>query len=130
MGAVLIVDDHLATARTVAALLRYAGHQATCAEGGTAALAHLETNGADVVVLDVMMPGMDGLAVLSRLRRDPRFAKLPVLMYSALDDEQKRSAAIAAGAQGYIVKGRAEWPEIRAAIERYCPPAVSSPRNG
>ena len=128
VGAVLIVDDHLPTARTVAALLRYAGHRAACADGGAAALAHLQTDRPDVVVLDVMMPGMDGLTVLRRLREHPRLSALPVLMYSAVDDDEKRSAALAAGAQDYLVKGRTEWPELRAAIERYCTRADSVAR--
>jgi DNA-binding response OmpR family regulator len=129
VGTVLIVDDHLQTARAVAALLRSAGHRATCAGGGTEALAHLETSRPDVVVLDVMMPGMDGFSVLRRLRADPRFITLPVLMYSALDDEQKRCVAMDAGAQDYLVKGRMDWPQIQAVIERHLGPTVSVPKE-
>ena len=127
MGAVLIVDDHLPTARLVAALLRSAGHRTTCAAGGPEALAHVETSRPDVVVLDVMMPEMDGWAVLRRLRADARFASLPVLMYSALDDDDSRATAAKAGAQGYMVKGRTEWTEVRATIERHLDPGEAAP---
>ena len=130
MGAVLIVDDHVPTARLVAALLRSAGHRTTCAAGGPEALAHLETSRPDVVVLDVMMPDMDGWAVLRRLRADPRFASLPVLMYSALDDDESRATATEAGAHGYMVKGRTEWTEVRATIERHLDPGQAPPGPG
>ena len=117
MGAVLIVDDHLPTARLLARLLRSAGHQAACAGGGTEALEMLRATPTDVVVLDVMMPDVDGLSVLRRLRSDPRFASLSVLMYSALDDEETRAQAIEAGAQAYMLKGRMAWPDLQATIE-------------
>ena len=127
MGAVLIVDDHLPTARLMATLLRSAGHRTTCAAGGPEALAHLETSRPDIVVLDVMMPDMDGWTVLRRLRADPRFALLPVLMYSALDDDASRATAAEAGADGYMVKGRTEWTEVRATIERHLDPGGAAP---
>ena len=129
VGAVLIVDDHPPTARAISALLRSAGHRTTCAAGGAEALSHLETadretGRPDVVVLDVMMPEMDGWTVLRRLRADPRFQSLPVLMYSALDDDRSRATAKEAGANGYLVKGRTEWTQVRAAIEHFLAPAA------
>jgi len=129
LATVLIVDDHLATARVVAALLRTAGHRAHCAPGGHAALARLETERPDLIVLDVMMPDLDGMAVLRRLRSDPRFDTLPVLMYSALDDGYHRAAALEAGAQGYVVKGRLDWPELQAVIERHLTSAAAAEKT-
>jgi DNA-binding response OmpR family regulator len=122
VGAVLIVDDHLPTARLLARLLRSAGHQAACAGSGSEAFRLLNEGPADLVVLDVMMPEVDGLSVLRRLRSDPRFASLPVLMYSALDDEKKQAEAIEAGAQAYMVKGRMEWSDLQATIELHLGP--------
>ena len=122
MGAVLIVDDHLPTAHLLARLLRSAGHQAACAGGGSEAFRLLDEGPADLVVLDVMMPEVDGLSVLRRLRSNPRFKSLPVLMYSALDDETKRAEAIEAGAQAYMVKGRMEWSDLQATIELHLGP--------
>ena len=68
------------------------------------------------------MPGVDGLSVLRRLRSNPRFASLPVLMYSALDDDGTRADALKAGAQAYMVKGRMQWPDLHAAIEQHLGP--------
>ena len=121
LGTVLIVDDHEATARLVAALLRSGGHRAVCAAGGVEALLYIEQDRPDLVLLDVMMPGMDGLEVLSRLRGDARFAAVPVLMYSALVEEETQARALAAGAQGYVLKGQ-PWPEVQAAIEQHLLP--------
>ena len=129
MGTVLVVDDHLQTARAVAALLRGAGHSADWVAGGVEALARLESSRPDLVVLDVMMPGMDGFGVLRRLRADPRFTTIPVLMYSALDDEERRAAALEAGARGYVVKGRLDWSELREAIERHLGPADAAAKE-
>ena len=122
MASVLIVDDHEQAARLVAALLRASGHRAVCAAGGEEALLYVQQDRPDLVLLDVMMPGIDGLEVLRRLRGDRRFAELPVLMYSAVSDEETRSAALAAGAQEYLVKGRSQWPDVQATIERHLPP--------
>ena len=121
LGAVLIVDDHEPTARLVAALLRSSGHRAVCAAGGAEALLYLEQDRPDVVLLDMMMPGMNGLEVLSRLRRTDRFASVPVLIYSAVAEEDTKVAVLAAGAQDYLVKGR-PWAEVQAVIEQYLPP--------
>ena len=126
VGAVLIVDDHLPAARLLARLLRSAGHDAACAAGGAEALRLLDQSPPDVVVLDIMMPGMDGLTVLRRLRADPRFASLRVLMYSALDDPACVAEANAAGADGYLVKGAMQWPQLRATIERHLTPTAGA----
>ena len=129
MAAVLIVDDQLTAAQVLARLLRSVGHDAACAGGGTEALRILHTSPADVVVLDVMMPDVDGFAVLRRLRSDPRFASLPVLMYSALDDEETRAEAMEAGAQAYLVKGCMRWPDLQAAIELHVGPRAQTLRS-
>jgi DNA-binding response OmpR family regulator len=121
VGAVLIVDDHLPAALLLARLLRSAGHEAACAAGGEEAFRRLDANPADVIVLDVMMPEVDGLSVLRRLRSDPRFSSTRVLMYTALDDEAKCAEAMRAGAQGYMVKGSTPWPDLLATIDLHLP---------
>jgi DNA-binding response OmpR family regulator len=129
MGTILVVDDHLPTAKAVAALLRLSGHRAVCAGGGNEALHYLADNRPDLMILDVMMPGMDGFAVLDRLRSDRRFASLPVLMYSAMDDAEPRAKALKAGAQDYLVKGSGSWDRVEAAIDLHLRPADAPGRT-
>jgi DNA-binding response OmpR family regulator len=69
-------------------------------------------------VLDLMMPGMDGFEVLRRLRAAPATADVPVLMYSAHATASDRVRATAFGADDFADKGRTEWPDLLARIER------------
>src|SRR5690348_13440518 len=89
----------------LALLLRLWGHDAQAVTGGPEALDYLNGHTPAVVVLDVMMPQMSGLDVLRVIRSDGRLPHLPVVMYSAVGDEQTRREAADLGAQGYVVKG-------------------------
>ena len=105
MPDVLVVDDEPTVCRTLARLFRCEGHEAACANGGEEALRLLGENGLPrLIVLDVMMPGTDGLAVLGRVRAAARTAAVPVVMYSAVDDAPTRERAMQLGAQGYVTK--------------------------
>ena len=86
---------------------------------GAEALEHVRREPPGLVVLDVMMPGMSGLDVLAALRADPETAAVPVVMYSALADPAARRTALALGAADYLVKGRASYDELRAAVDRF-----------
>src|ERR1700679_1073346 len=104
MANILVVDDDAPAGDLVAALLRHFGHDASSACGGDAALERLGGVPPDLVLLDVMMPGMNGIEVLKRIRTDSRTADLPVVMLSALDDEDWRARAEASGACDYWIK--------------------------
>ena len=128
---VLVVDDNPDMCELVVALLRTAGHQAAAARGGKAALAHLRSDPTvGLLLLDWMMPDMNGQDVLRAVRSDPdpRLARLPVLVYSALSGRSEQDLARRLGAQGWVVKAEAEWPAVQAMIERHlgAPPAPSS----
>lgn len=110
---VLVVDDELTVCRTLARLFRCEGHDAACATAGADALRLLAGAGAGggpqssrpkLIVLDVMMPGMNGLEVLALIRADPATASLAVIMYSAVDDPQVREHAARLGAQEFVAK--------------------------
>jgi two-component system cell cycle response regulator len=118
MANVLLVDDNVEATRPLAMLFRFFKHKVDYVASGAEALAYLENALPDVVVLDVMMPGMDGMEVLRRIRTTPAISHLPVVMYSAVSDPAYRESALQKGADDYLVKGSIDIDELRARIER------------
>jgi CheY-like chemotaxis protein len=109
MATVLVVDDDRQGNDVLCRLLRLEGHETTSAFDGEAALAALELQRPDVVILDVMMPGIDGTETLCRIRANPLTCRVPVIMYTASEDPQGGSAAVANGADGYFRKGSMDF---------------------
>jgi CheY-like chemotaxis protein len=105
MPKIMIVDDSVDTCNTLRRLLGRAGWEVLCVGEGKDAAERLRELQAEVVLLDVMMPEVDGFGVLAQIRSDPQTARTTVVMYSALADDQTRERAKAAGADGYLVKG-------------------------
>jgi two-component system sensor histidine kinase/response regulator len=103
-GVVLIVDDSEKARETLATLLDAGGYDIQMASGGEEALQMIASAPPDVVLLDLMMPDVDGLEVLERLRAHPATAELPVIMVSAFDDAQQVVMALGRGANDYIPK--------------------------
>lgn len=101
---VLVVDDTPANVALMLEALTDAGHEILVAENGRSALALMEHNEPDLVLLDVVMPGENGFEVCARLKADPRFREIPVLFMTALNDPQEKVRAFAAGAVDYITK--------------------------
>lgn len=104
MKTILLVDDNPANLGVLIDLLRTSGYQLRVAESGERALVQLRHTPADIVLLDVMMPGIDGLETCRRLKADPAWADLPVIFMTALDDVVDKVAGFAAGAIDYITK--------------------------
>lgn len=103
-GNILVVDDDPANRDLLARRLGRQGYQATCMESGEAALKFLETEEPDLILLDLVMPGLDGEAVLLRLKEDPRLRHLPVIMLSGLDATDRIVSCILKGAEDYLLK--------------------------
>jgi class 3 adenylate cyclase len=103
-AAILVVDDDQENRNLLARRLTREGHQVRTASGGTEALALLQTEPVDLVLLDVMMPDLDGPAVLARLKQDSERRHIPVLMISALDETASVVRAIELGAEDYLPK--------------------------
>ena len=103
MVRVLVVDDDERIAASVRRALVYEGFSVDVASDGHAALAALRDDPPDLVILDVMLPGVDGLEVCRRIRADPS-ADLPVLMLTARDDTTDRVRGLDIGADDYLVK--------------------------
>ncbi|TPW72825.1 response regulator transcription factor [Schumannella sp. 10F1B-5-1] len=101
---VLVVEDQPELAEVAVGYLRRAGLVVDHAADGFAALATVTRIRPDLVVLDRMMPGVDGLEVCRRLRADPATASIPVLMLTAMSDEQSRIDGLEAGADDYLAK--------------------------
>lgn len=83
---VLIVEDELRIAEVIAEVLREDGHDVALAVDGEHGLAHLAERRADLVFADLVMPVMDGLAMIRRMRGDPRLAAIPTVLMTALAD--------------------------------------------
>jgi len=103
-GRVLVVDDDPAGRGMMADWLAAYGHDVITASDGPEALLSVERDGPDVIILDVMMPGMDGFAVCERLKSNPRTAVVPVLMLTALNDREDRMRGMRAGANDFLMK--------------------------
>ena len=101
MTRVLVVDDEPPIVRAVAANLRVRGFEVLTAATGEAALAAVETHQPDCVVLDLGLPGIDGLEVLRRLRT---WTQVPVVVLTAIDSERDKVAALDLGADDYVTK--------------------------
>jgi two-component system, OmpR family, response regulator MprA len=101
---VLVVDDDERVAASLRRSLEYAGYRVSIAQDGPAALAALHRERPDLVVLDVLLPGIDGYGVCRALRADPAIADPMVLMLTARDATADRVAGLDAGADDYLVK--------------------------
>ena len=101
---ILVVDDLEDNRSVLERRLRRQGHQVDSASGGRAALDRLARERFDLVLLDVMMPDLDGLAVLERMKADPALRDIPVIMISALDDVASVVACIQRGAEDHLPK--------------------------
>jgi putative two-component system response regulator len=104
VSTVLVVDDELAGRKALGAILSAQGYSVALAANGPEALAEAVLVQPDLILLDIMMPGMDGFEVCRRLRATPDLADVPVLMLTALDDADSRLSGIEAGADDFITK--------------------------
>ncbi|MFK0194887.1 SpoIIE family protein phosphatase [Kitasatospora sp. NPDC090308] len=101
---VLVADDNADMREYLARLLRGAGYRVDEVQDGWQALGAVRADAPDLVISDVMMPGLDGLALVSALRTDPRTASVPVLLLSARAGQEASIEGLQAGADDYLVK--------------------------
>ncbi len=101
---ILVVDDQEDNRAVLDRRLQRQGHTVECAAGGHAALAWLRDTPFDLVLLDVLMPDLDGLAVLERIKANPATRDIPVIMISALDDVASVVRCIERGAEDHLPK--------------------------
>ncbi|HYJ98156.1 MAG TPA: response regulator, partial [Burkholderiaceae bacterium] len=101
---ILVVDDVEKNVRLLADVLTARGFRTSTAASGAAALQSIQRDPPDLVLLDVMMPGMDGYAVCQAIRADAQHAMLPVVLVTALDPAQERVKGLEAGADDFLNK--------------------------
>lgn len=104
MAKILIVDDDLETLRLVGLMLQRQGYEISAANSGSQALNLAKTESPDLIVLDIMMPEMDGLQFSQRLRKDPDISSIPILMFTAKSQVDDKVAGYEAGADDYLTK--------------------------
>ena len=101
---ILIVDDTLSAREVLRGLLSGQGYNLAFAAGGKEALEKALELSPDLILLDVMMPEMNGFEVCQHLRADPHLSEVPVIMITALDDQESRLQGLEAGADDFISK--------------------------
>ncbi len=101
---ILIIDDDLDTLRLVGAMLQRQGYQIVVASNGEQGLSQARSEGPDLILVDIMMPAMDGYEVTRRLRNNPQTADIPILMFTAKTQLDDKVSGFESGADDYLTK--------------------------
>lgn len=104
MSKVLVVEDSVAQQQMISDLLKDSGLTVAVANNGVEALSHVQQDHPDIVVLDIVMPQMNGYEVCRRLKADPKTQNVPVVMCSSKGEEFDRYWGMRQGADAYIAK--------------------------
>ena len=113
---ILIIEDDRSTARLTEYTLQQAGYEAIVVSDGFDGLRKALSDYPDLVILDIMLPGLDGYEVCHRLRQKPETANFPILMFSAKAREDDKETGLNMGADDYLAKP-VEPSEIRAKVQ-------------
>jgi DNA-binding response OmpR family regulator len=101
---ILLVDDEQKVLELITFRLQLLGYRVITAQSGEDALALVETQRPDLIILDVTMPGLDGLTVCSRLKKSEASSAIPILMLTGRSEVEDVNKAMIAGADDYVVK--------------------------
>jgi DNA-binding response OmpR family regulator len=132
---ILVVDDEAVLVETIAYNLEQAGYQVITAGDGSSALQAAHRESPDLIILDIMLPEMDGLEVCRQLRRESNTSTTPIMMLTARGEEIDKVVGLEVGADDYVTKpfGRRELlARVRALLRRsdYVPPQAQGEQNG
>jgi CheY-like chemotaxis protein len=122
-GSILVVDDEPAICVVMGIILKLNGYCVYRAHNVPQAYSYLEETKPDLIVADIMMPGVDGLTMIRQIKSRPELADIPTVVLSALATEQDKAAAIQAGATAFLAKPFTS-DELRDVIE----PILSPPQ--
>src|SRR5262245_33190967 len=129
MPRILVVEDDADIAELIAHYLEKAGHSVELLASGTGVMARLREAPADLVVLDLMLPGLDGSRVCQAMRADGATAAIPVIMLTARGEESDRIAGLELGADDYVTKPfspKELVARVAARLRRPVPPVATS----
>ena len=118
MKKILVIDDDQFFAKTLEAALPKEKYELIAAEDGEAGLEKLKSEKPDLVILDLMMPKLDGTAFLKKLQESTDLPKVPILVSSNLSSVKKISDVMSMGAVGYVIKSDESLQSIVQDIER------------
>jgi two-component system, cell cycle response regulator DivK len=117
---ILVVEDNPANMKLAEMLLRNVGHSVLCAVDAEAGLTIARIDRPDLILMDIQLPGMDGLAATALLKQDTTTSAIPIIALTAMAMRDDREKTIAAGCDGYIAKPL-RYQELYAAIDALLP---------
>jgi two-component system alkaline phosphatase synthesis response regulator PhoP len=118
MPNVMLVDDAIEACEPLAKFLERSGHRVTCVGSGKQALHDVIRELPDVLVLDLLMPGMDGASLLAIIRSYLRLQSLPVVVLTGLPDSPMVERVLDLGVESVLIKGKATLEDVRSAVNR------------
>jgi two-component system chemotaxis sensor kinase CheA len=121
LARVVVADDSLTSRAAVKAILEIAGYTVVPAGDGEEAWQHVIRGGVDLVVSDIQMPRLDGLALTRRIKGDPERGAIPVVLVTSMGAEEDRRAGLEAGADGYLVKKDVESGKLLDVVRMLLP---------
>jgi two-component system cell cycle response regulator DivK len=116
MSRILIVEDNPANMKLASLLLRNVGHEALCAVDAESGLTLARAQQPDLILMDIQLPGMDGLAATALLKADPATCSIPIIALTAMAMKEDKEKTRAAGCDAYIAKPL-RYQELYAAID-------------
>ena len=130
MAEVLFVEDTPGCQQAISVALRGVKHAVTVVGDGTDALEYLNRTRPDLILLDMVMPGIDGLELLRQIRAAERWKTIPVIVFTASTKDEFRHEAEALGVQAYFIKAQASIRELREAIAWYATGTTAATMEG
>lgn len=116
MATILIIEDNAANMKLAVLLLKNAGHEPLCATDAETGLTIARATRPDLILMDIQLPGMDGLTATGLLKADPVMAKIPVIALTAMAMKHDREKSLQAGCDDYIAKPL-RYKDLYAAID-------------
>jgi CheY-like chemotaxis protein len=126
---ILIVDDVPASREALVRILRQEGYEVSSARNGAEGLVRLKDKKPDLVLLDNMMPEVDGLTFLAGIRRFPKWKNLPVIMFTGLQEKTAQQRAQGLGVKEYLLKAKYSIPELLEMVRKHVPPGKGPERS-